>query len=184
MPVANKRDTRSIEEAMNEIRAKKRLKQEDDSGAHSSSSWVASIFFASRLLLCVCIRVCVYVCVYVCAEGICVYHLEDVDGPAGDGSWPSVAASLKISVKLECVKNTAYQQSNLRVCVLVRVCAFVCGCDTEKKSKGERVFICVCEMWSKSMHRKRLQTRWTIICSAAFTIRCKGLKMPALLEAL
>lgn len=29
VPVANKRDTRSIEEAMNEIRAKKRLKQED-----------------------------------------------------------------------------------------------------------------------------------------------------------
>ena len=27
MPVANKRDTRSIEEAMNEIRAKKRLRQ-------------------------------------------------------------------------------------------------------------------------------------------------------------
>ncbi|KAA8587027.1 hypothetical protein FQN60_000863 [Etheostoma spectabile] len=38
VPVANKRDTRSIEEAMNEIRAKKRQKQEDDSGAHSSSS--------------------------------------------------------------------------------------------------------------------------------------------------
>ncbi|XP_018428090.1 PREDICTED: sperm-associated antigen 7 [Nanorana parkeri] len=29
VPVANKRDTRSIEEAMNEIRAKKRLKQDD-----------------------------------------------------------------------------------------------------------------------------------------------------------
>ncbi|KAF3706452.1 Sperm-associated antigen 7 -like protein [Channa argus] len=37
VPVANKRDTRSIEEAMNEIRAKKRHKQ-DDTGAHSSSS--------------------------------------------------------------------------------------------------------------------------------------------------
>ncbi|KAG8537527.1 hypothetical protein GDO81_024378 [Engystomops pustulosus] len=29
VPVANKRDTRSIEEAMNAIRAKKRLKQDD-----------------------------------------------------------------------------------------------------------------------------------------------------------
>ncbi|XP_029030344.1 sperm-associated antigen 7 homolog [Betta splendens] len=38
VPVANKRDTRSIEEAMNEIRAKKRQKREDDTGAHSSSS--------------------------------------------------------------------------------------------------------------------------------------------------
>ncbi|XP_054482217.1 sperm-associated antigen 7 homolog [Anoplopoma fimbria] len=38
VPVANKRDTRSIEEAMNEIRAKKRQKQEDDSGANNSST--------------------------------------------------------------------------------------------------------------------------------------------------
>ncbi|XP_061596814.1 sperm-associated antigen 7 homolog [Cololabis saira] len=38
VPVANKRDTRSIEEAMNEIRAKKRQKKEDDTGAHASSS--------------------------------------------------------------------------------------------------------------------------------------------------
>ncbi|XP_068457306.1 sperm-associated antigen 7 homolog [Clinocottus analis] len=38
VPVANKRDTRSIEEAMNEMRAKKRQKQESDSGAHGSSS--------------------------------------------------------------------------------------------------------------------------------------------------
>ncbi|KAH0626018.1 hypothetical protein JD844_000715 [Phrynosoma platyrhinos] len=33
VPVANKRDTRSIEEAMNEIRAKKRLRQSEDEGA-------------------------------------------------------------------------------------------------------------------------------------------------------
>ncbi|XP_029862842.1 sperm-associated antigen 7 [Aquila chrysaetos chrysaetos] len=32
VPVANKRDTRSIEEAMNEIRAKKRLRQAEDEG--------------------------------------------------------------------------------------------------------------------------------------------------------
>ncbi|KAM4546378.1 sperm-associated antigen 7 homolog isoform 1-T1 [Fundulus diaphanus] len=38
VPVANKRDTRSIEEAMNEIRAKKRQKREDETGAQSSSS--------------------------------------------------------------------------------------------------------------------------------------------------
>lgn len=38
VPVANKRDTRSIEEAMNEIRAKKRQKREDDTGARGSSS--------------------------------------------------------------------------------------------------------------------------------------------------
>lgn len=38
VPVANKRDTRSIEEAMNEIRAKKRQKQEDDTAAHGSTS--------------------------------------------------------------------------------------------------------------------------------------------------
>lgn len=38
VPVANKRDTRSIEEAMNEIRAKKRQKQGDDTVAHGSSS--------------------------------------------------------------------------------------------------------------------------------------------------
>uniref|UniRef100_H3CXF6 Sperm-associated antigen 7 homolog n=1 Tax=Tetraodon nigroviridis TaxID=99883 RepID=H3CXF6_TETNG len=38
VPVANKRDTRSIEEAMNEIRAKKRQKQEDDTVAHDSTS--------------------------------------------------------------------------------------------------------------------------------------------------
>ncbi|XP_075438279.1 sperm-associated antigen 7 [Ascaphus truei] len=37
VPVANKRDTRSIEEAMNEIRAKKRLKQEDSEAAPGSS---------------------------------------------------------------------------------------------------------------------------------------------------
>ncbi|XP_029436520.1 sperm-associated antigen 7 [Rhinatrema bivittatum] len=36
VPVANKRDTRSIEEAMNEIRAKKRLKQSEDDGPVSS----------------------------------------------------------------------------------------------------------------------------------------------------
>ncbi|XP_042327793.1 sperm-associated antigen 7 [Sceloporus undulatus] len=34
VPVANKRDTRSIEEAMNEIRAKKRLRQSEDEGAN------------------------------------------------------------------------------------------------------------------------------------------------------
>ncbi|XP_028297382.1 sperm-associated antigen 7 homolog [Gouania willdenowi] len=38
VPVANKRDTRSIEEAMNEIRAKKRLKRDDDTGGAPSSS--------------------------------------------------------------------------------------------------------------------------------------------------
>ncbi|XP_031755444.1 sperm-associated antigen 7 [Xenopus tropicalis] len=37
VPVANKRDTRSIEEAMNEIRAKKRLKNEDGDAASGSS---------------------------------------------------------------------------------------------------------------------------------------------------
>ena len=38
VPVANKRDTRSIEEAMNEIRAKKRQKKgEEDTGASSTS---------------------------------------------------------------------------------------------------------------------------------------------------
>ncbi|KAM9312414.1 sperm-associated antigen 7 [Gastrophryne carolinensis] len=37
VPVANKRDTRSIEEAMNEIRAKKRLKHEDGQSSSSSS---------------------------------------------------------------------------------------------------------------------------------------------------
>ncbi|KAM4747865.1 sperm-associated antigen 7 [Rhinophrynus dorsalis] len=37
VPVANKRDTRSIEEAMNEIRAKKRLKIEDGDAASGSS---------------------------------------------------------------------------------------------------------------------------------------------------
>ncbi|OCT59595.1 hypothetical protein XELAEV_18001017mg [Xenopus laevis] len=37
VPVANKRDTRSIEEAMNEIRAKKRLKNEDGDPASVSS---------------------------------------------------------------------------------------------------------------------------------------------------
>uniref|UniRef100_A0A8C5MLM5 Sperm associated antigen 7 n=1 Tax=Leptobrachium leishanense TaxID=445787 RepID=A0A8C5MLM5_9ANUR len=37
VPVANKRDTRSIEEAMNEIRAKKRLKAEDGDSASGSS---------------------------------------------------------------------------------------------------------------------------------------------------
>ncbi|XP_075705203.1 sperm-associated antigen 7 [Rhinoderma darwinii] len=37
VPVANKRDTRSIEEAMNEIRAKKRLKQEDGESAAGKS---------------------------------------------------------------------------------------------------------------------------------------------------
>ncbi|CAL9685609.1 unnamed protein product [Knipowitschia caucasica] len=37
VPVANKRDTRSIEEAMNAIRAKKRQKREDDTGAQSST---------------------------------------------------------------------------------------------------------------------------------------------------
>ncbi|XP_072833396.1 sperm-associated antigen 7 [Pogona vitticeps] len=38
VPVANKRDTRSIEEAMNEIRAKKRLRQSEDESAVLSSS--------------------------------------------------------------------------------------------------------------------------------------------------
>ena len=38
VPVANKRDTRSIEEAMNEMRAKKRQKKEEvDTGASSTS---------------------------------------------------------------------------------------------------------------------------------------------------
>ncbi|XP_068129997.1 sperm-associated antigen 7 [Hyperolius riggenbachi] len=37
VPVANKRDTRSIEEAMNEIRAKKRLKNDDKESASGSS---------------------------------------------------------------------------------------------------------------------------------------------------
>ncbi|XP_051950098.1 sperm-associated antigen 7 homolog [Xyrauchen texanus] len=37
VPVANKRDTRSIEEAMNEIRAKKRLKKGEEEGAGSGS---------------------------------------------------------------------------------------------------------------------------------------------------
>ncbi|XP_077326979.1 sperm-associated antigen 7 [Lithobates pipiens] len=37
VPVANKRDTRSIEEAMNEIRAKKRLKHDDRESASSTS---------------------------------------------------------------------------------------------------------------------------------------------------
>lgn len=32
VPVANKRDTRSIEEAMNEIQAKKRLRQSEEEG--------------------------------------------------------------------------------------------------------------------------------------------------------
>ncbi|XP_060941429.1 sperm-associated antigen 7 homolog [Limanda limanda] len=38
VPVANKRDTRSIEEALNAIRAKKRQKLDDDTGEHSSTS--------------------------------------------------------------------------------------------------------------------------------------------------
>ncbi|KAF7666328.1 hypothetical protein LDENG_00110000 [Lucifuga dentata] len=38
VPVANKRDTRSIEEAMNAIRAKKRQKLEDDTAGSTSSS--------------------------------------------------------------------------------------------------------------------------------------------------
>ncbi|KAL1274227.1 hypothetical protein QQF64_027041 [Cirrhinus molitorella] len=38
VPVANKRDTRSIEEAMNEIRAKKRQKKGEEEGAGSGSS--------------------------------------------------------------------------------------------------------------------------------------------------
>ncbi|XP_058483943.1 sperm-associated antigen 7 homolog [Solea solea] len=38
VPVANKRDTRSIEQAMNEIRAKKRQKRENDTAAHNSGS--------------------------------------------------------------------------------------------------------------------------------------------------
>lgn len=38
VPVANKRDTRSIEEAMNEIRAKKRQKKGDEEAAGSGSS--------------------------------------------------------------------------------------------------------------------------------------------------
>ncbi len=32
-------------------------------------------------------------------------------------------------------------------------------------------------MWSKWMHRKRRQTRWTIITRAAFMIKCADLKM-------
>ncbi|XP_063178480.1 sperm-associated antigen 7 isoform X2 [Chroicocephalus ridibundus] len=38
VPVANKRDTRSIEEAMNEIRAKKRLRQAEDEGGPGGAS--------------------------------------------------------------------------------------------------------------------------------------------------
>uniref|UniRef100_A0A673MY90 Sperm-associated antigen 7 homolog n=1 Tax=Sinocyclocheilus rhinocerous TaxID=307959 RepID=A0A673MY90_9TELE len=38
VPVANKRDTRSIEEAMNEIRAKKRLKKGEEEATGSGSS--------------------------------------------------------------------------------------------------------------------------------------------------
>ncbi|KAI7812747.1 sperm-associated antigen 7 homolog [Triplophysa rosa] len=38
VPVANKRDTRSIEEAMNEIRAKKRLKKGEEEAAGSGSN--------------------------------------------------------------------------------------------------------------------------------------------------
>ncbi|KAG5284051.1 hypothetical protein AALO_G00022460 [Alosa alosa] len=38
VPVANKRDTRSIEEAMNAIRAKKRQKKDDDTEAGSSNA--------------------------------------------------------------------------------------------------------------------------------------------------
>ncbi|XP_068785659.1 sperm-associated antigen 7 [Struthio camelus] len=38
VPVANKRDTRSIEEAMNEIRAKKRLRQAEDEGGAGGAS--------------------------------------------------------------------------------------------------------------------------------------------------
>lgn len=37
VPVANKRDTRSIEEAMNEIRAKKRQKKGEEEGSGSGS---------------------------------------------------------------------------------------------------------------------------------------------------
>lgn len=51
VPVANKRDTRSIEEAMNEIRAKKRQKQEDDTVAHSSSSWFCTSFLCVRVFV-------------------------------------------------------------------------------------------------------------------------------------
>lgn len=58
VPVANKRDTRSIEEAMNEIRAKKRQKQEDDTVAHGSSSWFCTSF------LCVCVFVGVHASKY------------------------------------------------------------------------------------------------------------------------
>lgn len=53
VPVANKRDTRSIEEAMNEIRAKKRQKQEDETAAHSSSSWDAIFFCLYLSFMCV-----------------------------------------------------------------------------------------------------------------------------------
>lgn len=71
VPVANKRDTRSIEEAMNEIRAKKRQKQEDDTGAHSSSSWVSTIFhFCLLLCACVCVGACVRVCLCVCVRSL------------------------------------------------------------------------------------------------------------------
>lgn len=49
VPVANKRDTRSIEEAMNEIRAKKRQKKGEEEGAGSGSGvWEP------------CVCVCVY----------------------------------------------------------------------------------------------------------------------------
>lgn len=58
VPVANKRDTRSIEEAMNAIRAKKRQKREDDTGAHGSSSWVSGTVCCLRVRA----RKCVYVC--------------------------------------------------------------------------------------------------------------------------
>lgn len=56
VPVANKRDTRSIEEAMNEIRAKKRQKRDDDTGTQSSSFWVPAV--AVVCVECVCYFVC------------------------------------------------------------------------------------------------------------------------------
>lgn len=68
VPVANKRDTRSIEEAMNAIRAKKRQKREDDTGAHGSSSWVSGTIAVCLSAVCVC--VCEHVSAFMCVSFI------------------------------------------------------------------------------------------------------------------
>lgn len=53
VPVANKRDTRSIEEAMNEIRAKKRLKKGEEEAASSGSNvWERCVCVHEQELLC------------------------------------------------------------------------------------------------------------------------------------